>query len=751
MEVRGNVIATGTANIGAVEAIHGGVVTVYGNVIASVDGSIGVNAKGILSAEPKTPSKVEVKGNVEAEEGGVSAAGGSEIHVNGSVIAGKFGISTIAGSGNPKVIVDGDVTATGQGVSASAEVEAVRAGGSANVTIGGNVTAERTEDTQIVTAVYANGSTIDIKKNVTTQGSGVNAINGGKVTIEGTLNFNPTGTGSQSYIKLGYPVVIKSADDFDSTNPRPGYKEYKNGENIVWVKGVAAYTVTFNLDGGFRTGGGELTQTVPNGGSATAPTVTRNNYTFIGWDKAFNNVTSNLTVIAKWSYSGGGTNSGRGRGSSEYSTPITIRPEKNPDWPVIAEYSTTPATNNSGHVKVTILQKTVSDAIAKAQSVGMEQGKTVNGIGVAVNIDLPNTFKSLAIVLPRPMLDSLIDANVKLFEIDGVIMSFELDLEALKEIRKQSKGDVTITIVPAQNLSPAVENLVGTRPAYGVTISYVREGETVNITSFIKGSFILSIPYMPEKSEAVGWLIGVYVEGKDQAANISGSAYDANSGSVIFPAGLFSIYGVGYTVPIEKYTDISDNWAKESIDYVVGRRLFAGTTDTTFSPNTAMDRGMLVTVLGRLANADVTGYKTSSFSDVVEGKYYLQYVEWAYKNGIVIGTGNNQFEPERAITREEIALILQNYSKTTGYKLPVTHEAITFADNSSIGSSYTAAVKAMQQAGIMMGGNGNKFNPKLGTTRAEVAAILHRYIKLTIDFDTAQGRELNDGLMRKGH
>ncbi len=193
VEVHGNVIATDRANRGAVEVAHGGVVTVHRNVTAHKDGSIGISAKGALSTEPKAPSKVEVKGNVEAEEGGVSAETGSEIHVRGSVIAGEFGISTSGGS-NPKVIVDGDVTATGKGVSALGEVEAVTAGGYANVTIGGNVTANRTEDTQIVTAVYANGSTIIVNKNVTTQGSGVNAQNGGKVTIEGTLNFNPTGT-----------------------------------------------------------------------------------------------------------------------------------------------------------------------------------------------------------------------------------------------------------------------------------------------------------------------------------------------------------------------------------------------------------------------------------------------------------------------------------------------------------------------------------------------------------------------------
>ncbi len=165
---------------------------------------------------------------------------------------------------------------------------------------------------------------------------------------------------------------------------------------------------------------------------------------------------------------------------------------------------------------------------------------------------------------------------------------------------------------------------------------------------------------------------------------------------------------------------------------MVGRGLFSGTTDTAFVPDTAMTRGMLVTTLGRLSGADVSNYKTSSFTDVKAESAFLPYIEWAYTKGIIHGIGNEMFAPDRLITREEIALILQNYATATEYTFPVIRETISFADNSSIGSSYRDAVKAMQQAGIMIGDNNNKFNPKAGATRAEAASMLHRYIKLTI-------------------
>jgi hypothetical protein len=298
---------------------------------------------------------------------------------------------------------------------------------------------------------------------------------------------------------------------------------------------------------------------------------------------------------------------------------------------------------------------------------------------------------------------------------------------------------MTISIAPATGLSGEAKTLLGNRPVYNITISYVKDGKPVNITSLGSGTSTLSIPYTPGKNEAVGYLFGVYVDANGKPIRIDGSAYDANSGSLLIPTGHFSVYGVGYTAPSVKFTDISTHWGKEAIDYVVGRGLLSGTSETTFAPDTAMTRGMLVTALGRLANVDTKAYTTNSFTDVKADSAFRPYIEWAYKKGIIQGIGNQQFVPDRAITREEIAVIFASFAKATGYTLPVTREATSYADVSSIGSVYKTAVTAMQQAGIMMGGSGNRFNPKASATRAEVSSMLHRYIRLTIDPATAQG------------
>jgi hypothetical protein len=449
-----------------------------------------------------------------------------------------------------------------------------------------------------------------------------------------------------------------------------------------------------------------------------------------------------ITLTAFTGGSGGGGGDG---GSYTPDIPATIIPEKKPDQPVTATAPVTATTGTNGTAGATIPEKAITDAIAKAQADAKAQGKTANGISVGLNVTMPKGATSLTVTLTQNSLNSLVNAGVSRLELDGAPISLGLDLNALKEIQKQSSGNISITIAPATGLSKEAKALLGNRPVYSVTISYVdKNGKTQTITSLGSGLATLSIPYTPGKNEAVGYLFGVYVDAKGKAQRIPGSAYDANSRSLLIPTGHFSVYGVGYTAPSAKFTDIGTHWGKEAIDYVVGRGLLSGTSKTTFAPDTAITRGMLVTALGRLAGVDVKAYTTNSFTDVKADSAFRPYIEWAYKNGVVQGIGNKQFAPDRAITREEIAVIFANYAKATGYKLPVTREATTYADASSIGSIYKTAVTAMQQAGIMMGGTDNKFNPKTSATRAEVSSMLHRYVKLTIDPTTAQGWALND-------
>ena len=168
------------------------------------------------------------------------------------------------------------------------------------------------------------------------------------------------------------------------------------------------------------------------------------------------------------------------------------------------------------------------------------------------------------------------------------------------------------------------------------------------------------------------------------------------------------------------------DWFYHNVEYAHSNNLFSGTSATTFAPNTSMTRGMLVTVLGRMSGADVSGY-ASSFGDVDAGAYYANYTEWAREQGIVSGVGGNNFVPNTIITRQDMAVMLARYALAIGLEAPAVNARADFADANSIAVYAKDAATAMQRAGIISGKPGGVFDPAAGATRAEVSAMLHRF------------------------
>ncbi|SFR87288.1 S-layer homology domain-containing protein [Anaeromicropila populeti] len=425
--------------------------------------------------------------------------------------------------------------------------------------------------------------------------------------------------------------------------------------------------------------------------------------------------------------SSGGSFAG-GSTSSDSSTTIA-EPEKQTDQPVMGSVNAKgKVTESQGVIRIT--DKMVKAAIQDAKASAKAQNKETNGIGVEVLAKAPGA-KSYTIITERAALNRLISNKVQLFRINGLSIQFCFKQAALKQLKKKGTSNVTILAKPA--------TIKSIRSAYDITINMKKNGKTVTITSFERDNVTMTISYTPSKEETAGGLYAVYVNAKGKTIRIKNSTYDKNSKGVIFKINYLSKCGIGYKEPKTIVTDTQTHWAKESIDYLVGRGVLTKTSKTACSSNSYMTRGMLASVLGKLAGVNTKAFTTTSFTDVNVDHPYFPYVEWAYKNGVIQDVGNSQFAPDKVITREEAASILVNYAKATSYKLPVTREAITYADESSISSTCKEAVKAMQQAGIIMCGSDNKFSPKVNVTIGEISAILHRYIKLTIDPATAQG------------
>ncbi|NLK44345.1 MAG: hypothetical protein GX300_08130, partial [Tissierellia bacterium] len=500
------------------------------------------------------------------------------------------------------------------------------------------------------------------------------------------------------------------------------------------------------------------------GAKVTIHAGSRTNYSFAGWTTSgggsFSNASSasttfimpnnDTTITANWTYKGGGGNVGGGGYSyvaptvETPKTETTILEEKKPDQPVTVAALVEVTVEDKGEAKTVISDKVITDAITDAQSYAKEQGKTRNGISVELDLTIPKEVSSLTVTHPQGAFDKLVKTGVKSYKISGYPVTISFDEKALEEIKNQSEGDITISIKPVENIAAAAKEYIGRRPIYNIGVSYVKDGKTIMITDLNDGIATISIQYEANENETANYLCGAYVNERGNATLIDGANYDIDEGVLEITTNHLLIHGVGYKEPSAKFIDIENHWGKESIEYVVARGLLNGTSETTFAPDMAMTRAMLVTALGRLSGVDVNAFDTNSFTDVKTNSPFRPYIEWAYNKGIVKGIGNQKFAPDRPITRDEIAVIFANYAKATGYKLPIIREATSYADGASIGSLYKDAVTAMQQAGIMIGDTNNQFNPKNNATRAELSCMLHRYINLTIDPKTAYGWTIND-------
>lgn len=175
----------------------------------------------------------------------------------------------------------------------------------------------------------------------------------------------------------------------------------------------------------------------------------------------------------------------------------------------------------------------------------------------------------------------------------------------------------------------------------------------------------------------------------------------------------------------KSFNDVkNDDWYKDAVDFVTSRNLFSGVNDYSFSPNLPMNRGMLVTVLYRLAGEPDVSISDNVFNDVKVDEYYSNAVVWASKNNIVSGVNENTFSPNSNVTREQVAAILYRHSG-----LPeISENNNKFIDLYNVSDYALSAVNWAFQKGIITGKEENLFDPKGNATRAQVAKMLMNFV-----------------------
>jgi hypothetical protein len=177
------------------------------------------------------------------------------------------------------------------------------------------------------------------------------------------------------------------------------------------------------------------------------------------------------------------------------------------------------------------------------------------------------------------------------------------------------------------------------------------------------------------------------------------------------------------------FTDaVERDWFYGDVYYMWENGLMLGTSPTSFSSRGTLTRGMVVTVLYRMEGMPDVSALGNPFPDVPAGQYYTNAIIWGAKNGIVIGYSDGRFGRNDDITREQMAAILHRYEQATNRTPPGSHYIIEFAGAGRIRRYARESVNAIVAQGIIYGKPGKLFDPSGNATRAEFAAVLHRFL-----------------------
>ncbi len=171
-----------------------------------------------------------------------------------------------------------------------------------------------------------------------------------------------------------------------------------------------------------------------------------------------------------------------------------------------------------------------------------------------------------------------------------------------------------------------------------------------------------------------------------------------------------------------------DDWFYDSVRKAYHQGWMNGTGDGVFDPDGNISRAMFVTILYRAEGQPQTN-NILNFDDIAENEYYANAVSWASEKGIVTGVSDDEFEPERNITREEMAAIMSRYADYKGMNINDKGDLTVFADAKVISGWAKESMCWAVGYGLITGKGDNILDPLGSTTRAETAAIMQRFLE----------------------
>ena len=465
-----------------------------------------------------------------------------------------------------------------------------------------------------------------------------------------------------------------------------------------WTAIPATYTVTFDSQGGSAVND----QTVTEGQTITEPAApTRDGYTFAGWFTESSGgsqwnfstaVTKNMTLYAQW-------------------TEITPDPDPTPT-PTPDPTPSGPSTGDSSG------WDDILDELENAEK------------GDQITIDMGDETK-----VPAEIFESVAGKDVDVTFDLGDDLSWTVNGKDIPDDAALADLDLGVALdtdgIPV-NVVNAITGEVGT-----VQITLAHDGEfgfTMTLTA-------------PLGKENAGYWANLYhykVNGGEadredplgddedaEALNFEAAAKIDETGSVTIPFSHASQYAIVIDTHSHAAVDVSDifidvapnAWYKDAVQYAYDNGLMTGVSATEFDPEATTTRAMIVSILARLEN--VTSAEAAGFADV-DDEWYATAVNWAANVGVVNGYEDNTFQPNTAITREQLAAMLMNCASYKGEDVSNRADLTSYTDQPSAWAQ--EAISWSVAEGLLTGVTADTLQPQGAATRAQVAAILQRFL-----------------------
>lgn len=376
-----------------------------------------------------------------------------------------------------------------------------------------------------------------------------------------------------------------------------------------------------------------------------------------------------------------------------------------------------------------------------------------------VFVDLMGTkgAREVQMQLDKEVLETLTSRKELGFGIKSDLLTLSFDpksVQILAQAQKDAGKNIEIRVGKVDNITQVLQRMsnqkqttplgakaleeieakIGKRPVFELKTG---AGKTA-ISDYKDGSLKVTFPYKLQTGETKDKMTVYHIGEDGKLTQLQDVVYDAVAGEMTFRTNHLSYYGIGEKqaqeeqAPIKEvpgFSDVSEEqWYAKAVHALAEKQILKGREDGTFRPEANITRAEFVTMLANHAGANVSS-KEEVFGDVGGESWYYAPVVWAKQNSIAAGDGN-YFRPDAPITREEMAVILNNYAVYhPELELMKANDAVDFADEAKIHSWAKDAVKTMQASGIISGKGANRFEPSAKANRAEAAQMMYQLLQ----------------------